>query len=98
MTTSSIDFADLARSISAAARALKLVAPSFRTPPTHPTAARTIRSNMHGHVTVHVRIAGRSMDDVAADMIDGVIAANRLQGMRATRARLDLAAASVVGA
>lgn len=87
-----VRFAELARRITAAARAAGLVAPAFRSPPRHATAARTIR-HLPGGPVVSIRIRRRAPADVAADMVDGVVAANHLTGAAAARVRARLHAA-----
>ena len=87
-----IRFAELARRIGAAARAAGLVVPAFRTPPRHSGAPRTIR-RLPGGPVVAVRLRARPAADVVADMVDGVIAANRLTGDVAVRVRATLLAA-----
>ena len=77
----------------AAARAAGLVVPAFRCPPRLAGAHRTLRRYPGGAV-VAVRLKGRSFDDVAADMVDGVIVVNRLAGDAAIRMRPVLAEAA----
>jgi hypothetical protein len=79
-------FARAARQLGAAARAAGLVVPAFRAPPRHAGAARTIR-RYPGGATVSVRLRGRPFADVAGDMVEGVIAANQLDGPAAARLR-----------
>lgn len=52
-------------------------------------AARTIRRYPGGAV-VSVRLRDRAFDAVAADMVEGVIVVNRLEGEAATRMRVAL--------
>jgi hypothetical protein len=84
-----IRFAELARRIGAAARAAGLVVPAFRTPPRRSGVPRTIR-RLPGGPVVAVRSRQRPTADVVADMVDGVIAANRLTGDGAARMRATL--------
>jgi hypothetical protein len=56
-------------------------------------ALRTIRRYPGGAV-VAVRLKGRPFADVTADMVDGVIAVNRLDDTAAARMRPILAAAA----
>ena len=72
-------FSDVARRLGAAARAAGLVVPAFRSPPRTASACRTIR-RLPGGPVVAVRIKARPFADVVVDMVDGVIAANRLDG------------------
>jgi hypothetical protein len=88
-TTTTVQFAAAARALAAAARRFGLAAPSFRTPPRLVSLDRTVRCHARGGV-VSVRIRGRPWVAVLADMIDGVIAVNRLDARRANRARADL--------
>jgi len=82
-------FAEAARVLSAAARCSGLVAPSFRTPPRLLGLDRTVRRHHKGG-SIAVRVRGRPWPAVVSDMIDGVIALNRLESARATRVRADL--------
>jgi len=86
---STLDFAAAARRLSAAARRMGLVAPGFRTPPRVVGVDRTLRRHAGG-ATVAVRVRGRPWAAIAADMIDGVVAANGLDACRANRVRADL--------
>lgn len=82
-------FAEAAKVLSAAARAHGLAAPSFRTPPRLVGLDRTVRRHPQGG-SVAVRVRGRPWPAVVADMIDGVIALNRLESTRANRVRANL--------
>ena|SRR5581483_697795 len=79
-------FADTARRLGAAARAVGLAVPAFRCPPRVPGAPRTVRRYPGGCV-VSVVLKGRPFADVAADMVEGVIVVNRLDGEAARRCR-----------
>lgn len=81
-------FADTARSLGAAARAAGLVVPAFRAPPRVAGAARTLRRYPGGAV-VSVRL-DRPFEEVRADMVEGVVVANRLDGEAALRFRTAL--------
>jgi hypothetical protein len=83
-------FAGTARRLGAAARAADLTVPAFRCPPRVAGARRTIRRYPGGAV-VSVLLRGRPFDEVAADMVEGVIVVNGLQGEAATRMRATLA-------
>jgi hypothetical protein len=85
-------FADVARRLGAAAHEGGLDVPAFRSPPRVPGAARTIRRYPAGSV-VSVRLRGRPFAEVVADMVDGVLAANRVPAADAPRLRARLAAA-----
>ena len=83
-------FAEAGRRLVAAATALGVQAPSFRTPPRVAELDRTIRRASDGSVLVSVRSRGRPPQAVLADMIEGVIAANNLQPTEATQVRNEL--------
>ena len=85
-------FADVARRLGAAAHEAGLSVPAFRSPPRVPGAARTIRRYPAGAV-VSVRLRGRPFPEVVTDMVDGVLAANRVPPSDAPRVRARLAAA-----
>ncbi len=89
MRTSAVDFAELARTLSEAARLRGLEAPVFASPPRRDDLDRSIRRRP-GSALVAVRIGGRPLHAVAADMIEGVIVANDLGGPRADRVRAAL--------
>ena len=96
-TVPTIRFADLARRLGAAARAAGLVVPAFRTPPRCPGVPRTIR-RLPGGPVVAVVVRGRPVDDVLADMIDGVLAANGLAGAGVAQVRAALLSAVIAPA
>ena len=79
-------FADTARRLGAAARAADLEVPAFRCPPRVPGAHRTLRRYPGGSV-ISVVLKDRQFAEVRADMVEGVLAVNRLQGEAATRVR-----------
>jgi hypothetical protein len=85
-------FAEVARRLGAAAHEAGLSVPAFRSPPRVPGAARTIRRYPAGSV-VAVRLRGRAFADVVADMVEGVLAANRVAPADAPRVRAQLTAA-----
>lgn len=89
-TTTSLDFATAARSLGTAARALGLQTPTFRSPPRLAGAERTVRRSRSGWTTVSVRLEGRPLGAVVADMVEGIVVANRLDGAEATRVRTTL--------
>lgn len=82
-------FAEAARELAAAARRDGLVAPSYRSPPRLVGVDRSIRRHPTG-AAVAVRVRGRPWAAVAADMIEGVVATNRLVAPRADRLRAEL--------
>ena len=91
MEASSLRFAAAARTLAEVARAAGLVVPGFRSPPRLDGVDRTLRRSVDPSgiesVTVSVRIKGRPWVSVLADMIDGVIVTNRLEGPTAGAAR-----------
>lgn len=86
---STVDFASAARALTREARRRGLVGPSFRCPPRLVGVDRSIRRRGDGAI-VSVRLRGRPWVAVLADMIEGVIAANRLLAPQADRLRADL--------
>jgi hypothetical protein len=66
--------------------------PAFRCPPRVAGAQRTIRRYPSG-VLVSVQLRGRPFEQVAADMVEGVLVANSLEGDRAQHERVRLTAA-----
>ena len=70
-------FAEAGRRLAAAARAMGLLAPSFRTPPKVVGYNRTIRRE-GDVVLVSVMGRGRAWEAVLADMIEGVVCANKI--------------------
>jgi hypothetical protein len=81
-------FAHWARDLATACRSLGLVAPSFRSPPTDPTADRTLKRRPgRDGVTVFVRLWPRRLPEIRDDMIAGVLAANGTTGARADQLR-----------
>ena len=88
-----IRFAAVARGLAGEARARGLAVPGFRSPPRPPGLTRTIRRRSDGQAVVAVRLRGRPFDAVAADIVEGVLAANRITGRRATVLRTRLLAA-----
>lgn len=82
-------FADAARRLGAATRAAGLVVPAFRCPPRTPGVPRTVRRYPGGAV-VSVVLAGRRAEEVAIDMVEGVMVVNRLEGDAALRFRTTL--------
>jgi hypothetical protein len=89
MEPTSLRFARLARTLADAARAEGLRAPTYRSPPRIPDVTRSIVRRGPA-VTVAVALRDRPWPAVVADMVEGVVVANRLTGVRADRARSDL--------
>ena len=92
MPAPSLRFAAAARALGEAARSLGLVVPGFRSPPRLPEVDRTLRRGGPDgdEVVVAVRLAGRPWVSVLADMVEGVVVANRLRGAAAGAARTRL--------
>jgi hypothetical protein len=82
-------FAHAARVLATEARRRGLVAPGFRSPPRLVGVDRSIRRHPGG-AAVAVRVRNRPWVAVAADMIEGVIAANRLAPPQSDRLRAEL--------
>ncbi|HEX6570359.1 MAG TPA: hypothetical protein VF015_14410 [Acidimicrobiales bacterium] len=89
MEPTSLRFARLARSLAQAAQAQGLRAPTFRSPPRLPGVSRSI-VRRGATVTVAVALRDRPWAAVVADMVEGVVVANRLAGVRADRVRAGL--------
>ena len=84
-------FAAAARNLSREARRRGLYAPGFRSPPRVVGADRTLRRWVGGGgATIAVRVRGRAWVAVAADMVEGVVAANKLVGPQADKVRESL--------
>ncbi len=87
MTSVTIQFARAAHALTTASRAAGLRAPTFCSPPRRADALRTIRRRTDGQAVIAVRIRGRAFADIAADMADGVCAANGIRGEARLRLR-----------
>lgn len=83
------DFAAAARMLTREARSRGLVGPSYRCPPRLVGVDRTLRRRGDGAV-VSVRLRGRPWAAVLADMIEGVVVANRLAPPASDRLRAEL--------
>lgn len=90
MESSSLHFAATARTLGTAARHHGLIVPGFRTPPKLADAERTIRRHRSGGTTIAVIVRGRPFQAVIADLIEGIVIANDLDGAAATRMRTHL--------
>ena len=88
-SASSVEFAQAACAITRIARQRGLVAPSYRSPPRLVGADRTIRRRPDTSV-IAVRVRGRPLAAVQADMVEGVVVANGLHSPHADRLRADL--------
>lgn len=87
---SSLRFARAVRALGDAARAHGLVVPAFRSPPRVSGAQRTKRRRPDGGVTIAVRLRDRPWGAVVADLVEGVVVANGLEGAAADRVRTAL--------
>jgi hypothetical protein len=97
MPAASIRFAAAARRLAAASRARDLEVPAFRSPPRLPGATRSIRRRPDGAAVVAVAVRDRPLRALAADMVEGVLVANRLAGPAAEAVRAALLAAVLDG-
>ncbi len=85
-----IDFATAARTLTREARRRGLIAPSYRCPPRLVGVDRSIRRRPSAGAVVAVRVNGRPLAAMLADMIEGVVAANRLVAPHTDRLRAEL--------
>lgn len=85
------EFAEVVRQLNRAATAAGMRMPGFASPPRLASAKRTIRWLPGDRALVAVRRHNRQPDAVVADMIEGVVAANRLSGSEAQAAARKLA-------
>lgn len=76
-------FAEAARQLGMAGRGQGLIVPSFRSPPREVGRRRTLSRHGDGSVTVSVMVRNRIWEAVLADMIEGVVAANQMDGIDA---------------
>lgn len=83
----SFQFSSTCRALAAAARAAGLVAPSFRSPPGVDGATRTLRRRGPTSSVLAVAIHGRPTEVVLADLVEGIVIANRLTGKDSLQAR-----------
>lgn len=91
---STIRFATAAKAIADEARRAGLVVPGFRSPPRLAGVDRSLRRRPGSTPAVAVRVAGRPMDTVVADMVEGVLVANAVRDRDDLRARLLAAVAA----
>ena len=82
----SLDFGAAARSLARASHLRDLVVPVFASPPSRPDLDRSIRRR-NGSPVVSIRLRGRPRGAVLADMIEGIVVANYLEGARADLVR-----------
>ena len=87
MEATSLRFSAAARTLGLVARRQGLAVPGFRSPPRLTEVDRTLRRRADGGATVAVRLKGRPWVAVLADMIDGIVVANGLDGAEAARVR-----------
>ncbi len=92
MQSSSLRFARAVQTLATAARSIGLVTPGFRSPPRLRGVHRSI-TRWPGGATIAVVVRGRPWPAVLSDLIEGVLAANSLDGPAADRARAVLWAA-----
>jgi hypothetical protein len=83
----SLRFAHAVRQLTATTRANDLALPGFRSPPRVAGAQRTLRWRDDGTAVVAVQLRGRPWPAVLADLVEGVVVANRLQGLDAEACR-----------
>jgi hypothetical protein len=83
MEANAVRFADAARRLGDAARSGGLLVPTFRSPPRPTGPSRTLHRRSDGSVSVSVLRRSRPWPAVVADMIDGVVVANRLSPIAA---------------
>ena len=93
--TNALEFCSTARALADEARRLGLAVPGFRSPPRLAGVDRTIRRARNGGAVVAIRRRGRDREATIADMIEGIIAANRLSGAAADAARASLRGAAL---
>jgi hypothetical protein len=84
-----IEFARAARTLTTEAQRRGLVGPSYRCPPRIVGVDRSLRRHSNG-VVISVNVRGRPWAAVLADMIEGVVVANRVPASKAFRLRAEL--------
>jgi hypothetical protein len=89
MEATTTEFALTARTLGRELRSRGLVAPGFRCPPRIVGVDRSLR-RWDGGATVSVRVKGRPLMAVVADMIEGSVVANKLVSPLADRLRSEL--------
>lgn len=85
------EFARIARQLADSAKRLGLCAPGFRSPPRIAGVNRSFRRRHEGNPTVSVRLSGRSVKNVTADMIEGILVVNDVHRIDRDRLRQLLA-------
>ena len=89
MEATTAEFAATARTLGRELRSRGLIAPGFRCPPRIVGVDRSLR-RWDGGATVSIRVKGRPLTAVVADMIEGAVVANKLVSPRADRLRTEL--------
>ena len=89
MEATSLRFAAAARALGRGARRAELTVPGFRSPPRLSGVDRSLRRR-GDTATVAIRLRGRPWMAVVSDMVEGVVAANLLEGPLADQARAQL--------
>ena len=87
--SASVRFAEAARALGQVARLRGLEVPTFRSPPGLDGVQRTIRRRGTS-TTVSVVVRDRPWAAVVADMVEGIVVANRLESIRADTVRAAL--------
>jgi hypothetical protein len=82
-----LEFSRAARSLAEATRRAGWASPTFLSPPRLSGAQRTLRRSGIDSAVVAVRIRDRPWSAVMGDLVEGVVAANRLTGAEAERCR-----------
>ena len=90
MESPSLRFAAAVRTLGIEARRWGLRMPAFRSPPRLEGVARSMCRRADGNATIAVVVRGRPWGAVLADMVEGVVVANHLQGADADQARARL--------
>jgi hypothetical protein len=90
MEATSLRFAEAVRALALEARRHGLVMPGFRSPPRLRGVHRSLRRRADGGAIVAVALRDRPFSAVLADMVEGVVVANRLAGSEADQARTAL--------
>ena len=85
-----VQFGEIARNVSNRARSLGLSSPVFKSPPRIVGVSRTVRRRDDGQAVVAVAFRNRPTGAVIADLIEGVLVVNELDGAQACRLRDDL--------
>lgn len=89
----SLLFADAIRQVGVVCRHRGWDVPDYRSPPALPGVCRTLRRRADGSSVVAVRLQGRPWEQVVADLIEGVVVTNTLQGEAADCCRRGLRSA-----